>query len=50
MKNILLIVLVAVFVVVLSDETMAQCAMCKLNAENAAEIESRVCISIIRIL
>lgn len=37
MKMILFIVLAIGFVLLLSDDMSAQCAMCKLNAENAAE-------------
>lgn len=37
MKKIFALVLVIALIVVLSDDAMAQCAMCKLNAENAAE-------------
>lgn len=37
MKKILLAILALAFILVLSDDMNAQCAMCKLNAENASE-------------
>lgn len=37
MNKIVFIVLALAFVILLSDDMTAQCAMCKMNAENASE-------------
>jgi hypothetical protein len=37
MKKIVFVLLAIAFVILLSDDLTAQCAMCKMNAENAAE-------------